>query len=64
MGAQLLDWEINVIHNTMTKEARIKRVTDYIDGLYQQFQIDPEQYRTLIRLVNNINKENSSATNA
>lgn len=63
MSSQLLDWEEKlppniVIHKEMTKDARTQRVITYIESLYQQFQIDGEQYRTLIRLVNNINKEN------
>lgn len=63
MSEQLLGWEptAEIIHKEMTDEAGYNRLVKYIDGLYQQFQIDPEQYSTLIRLVkdvNNNNKEN------
>lgn len=62
MSEQLLGWEptSEIIHREMTVEAKYERLVHYIDGLYQSFQIDPEQYRTLIRLVEDTNnkKEN------
>lgn len=58
MSEQLLGWEptAEIIHREMTMEAKYERLVHYIDGLYQSFQIDPEQYRILIRLVEDTNK--------
>lgn len=61
MSEQLLGWEPtgSIIHKEMTVEAKYQRLLDYVTGLYQQFQIDPDQYRTLIRLIEDTNKENN-----
>lgn len=56
MTKQLLDWEPKATARPK-QEIKILALISYIDSIYQQYQIDNEQYQTIVKLLNGIKNE-------